>query len=101
MDDTDASHQTPGPAVRPDVYVVVKLTAEEWDRLDRGRPVVVASTEAVLGADELRRLNLWDAATDVGGPIFIGRHTHDGWTHDHPASSDRHQHLLQDERAGP
>jgi hypothetical protein len=63
MADTTASHETAGPAV----YVVVKLTAEEWDRLYRGRPVVVSSTEAVLGADELRRLNLWDAATDVGG----------------------------------
>jgi len=50
-----------------DVFVVVRLTDVAWDRIYRGYATVLYddAVEAVLGADELRSLNLWDAAKEV------------------------------------
>ena len=47
------------------VYVVVKLTVDEWQRIYRGGSVLISDLEAILSPEELRKLNLWDAAREV------------------------------------
>jgi hypothetical protein len=47
------------------IYAVIKLTTEQWQQIYRGGSVPINDLEAILSAEELRSLNLWDALKDV------------------------------------
>jgi hypothetical protein len=47
------------------IYAVVKLTTEQWQRIYRGGHVPINDLEAILSPEELRSLNLWDAAREA------------------------------------
>ena len=47
------------------MYAVIKLTTEQWQRIYRGGHVTITDLEAILSVEELRSLNLWEAAKEI------------------------------------